>query len=133
MLIIRYFLQSWKKKFDFYGVTTGLEYFSFILMTAINLFIDHKISCLLNWHIHFLFFDWSFSLGIFETIYFIYSLLPLFSVSGRRLHDLGYSDKWCIPIIFIFSINLIANLFLLFKPSKLINNPYRHLAYQGNL
>ncbi|OOF48235.1 DUF805 domain-containing protein [Rodentibacter trehalosifermentans] len=116
--IISYFLICWQKKFNYQGRARRLELGSFLLVTFIIAAGLQTIEMLIKEYIYpypnFISIDFTsirqeqsysikeniFSFHAFTTVYFIISLVPLFSVIGRRFQDLNKSKYWIFYLLF---------------------------------
>jgi len=96
---MEYFLLAFKKAFDFQGRARRKEYWMFILFIVIS-------SLSLSFLVNLLAEDFFRILIVF---YIVVILIPLLSVTIRRLHDTGRSGGY----IFIRFIPLIGNIWLL--------------------
>lgn len=132
--IISYFLICWQKKFNYQGRARRLELGSFLLVTFIIVAGLQIIESLIQeyiypysdfWHISFrsthggngfLTIEPLLSLHTLATAYLLVSLIPLFSVTARRLQDLNKSKYWLfyllLPIFIVLSIFLRLMIFL---------------------
>lgn len=96
---MEYFLLAFKRTFDFKGRARRKEYWMFILLIVIFLFIIGFISDIIG--------DEAF--GYLLGTYIIIIIIPVISVTVRRLHDTNRSGSY----IFIRFIPFIGNLWLL--------------------
>ena len=119
------FFSTWKKSFDYSGISTRKEFWVFVVTTTIIIFPlalafelmsilliilgDENSMPLLNLSAGFIDF-----LGYF---YFWGSYVVFWSLSVRRLRDLGKSWKWVFVLI-IPIVNLIP-MFLWFTKTSL--------------
>lgn len=128
--IISYFLICWQKKFNYQGRARRLEFGSFLLITVIIATGLQTIEMLIKEYIYaypdFLHINFNsireekgyfiketfFSLHTFTVAYLIISLIPLFSVTGRRLQDLNKSKYWIFYLLFSLFLILIGFIFL---------------------
>ena len=109
---MNYFIDVFRRAFDFEGRSRRSEYWYFVLFYYI-------IS------IGLLFFETSFlgrnelyfSLGWLTTPFALLSLIPSVSVSIRRLHDTGRSGWW-ILINLIFFVGTLFFIFWTFQDSQ---------------
>ncbi|OOF61860.1 DUF805 domain-containing protein [Rodentibacter sp. Ppn85] len=124
--IISYFLSCWQKKFNYQGRARRLEFGSFLLITLIITAGLQTIEMLTKEYIysysdflHIDFFSMSkekhyiikellFSLHTLAIVYLLISLIPLFSVIGRRLQDLNKSKYWILYLLFPVFLILIG-------------------------
>ncbi|MCX2960500.1 DUF805 domain-containing protein [Rodentibacter caecimuris] len=131
--IISYFLICWQKKFNYQGRARRLELGSFLLVTFITAAGLQSIEMLIKefvysysdlLHINFnstriekgYFIQESiFSLHTLATAYLIISLIPLFSVTGRRLQDLNKSKYWIFYLLFPVFLILISFILLVIQ------------------
>lgn len=125
-----------KSYFNFSGVATRAEYFACFLYTysrvhfyvyafffirfALYFFIERQYEFLKPYVV-------VMSLTILAII-LVYVFLAAFTVSVRRLHDIGYSGWWLVVIIFLIAtvpFTVTIFIFLGCIKSKYENNKYR--------
>ena len=68
--------------------------------------------------------------GLLFAIPWIYMLIPILSVTVRRLHELRYSGWWAFPCVVLFALP-VANLF--FMVLLMFVLPGRHSENSGQL
>lgn len=83
--MIRYYISVWKNAFNFNGRARRSEYWYFVLMHFIILFVLGFIDISQGYE----------NFGI-SSIYRIAALVPYFSVAVRRMHDTGKSGWYII-------------------------------------
>ncbi|MFA8450361.1 MAG: DUF805 domain-containing protein [Bacteroidales bacterium] len=91
------FYRVWKRTFDFQGYSNRREFWWFVLYQAFII----TVLKLLDGYSFFMYF---------QVFYLFFSILPMISVSIRRLRDAGRSP---VNIFYIF-VPVIGWLFLLF-------------------
>lgn len=109
-----YYIDFWKRAFDFKGVASRKEYWMAFLFNIIIVFVVALILAFVS----------DEALNIFEGIYSILILVPSISISVRRLHDSNRSG-WLYLISLIPLIGgLIVFIFMLMGTVRL-NNRWR--------
>ncbi len=122
---------STKKYFRFQSRASRKEYICFTFFCwCIGVFVAIIKSITYN--------NWGFLIDIFDYIFFIYTLVPLITVTTRRLHDFNVSGIFGILVtiayiallffmgygyIFII-IGLLITLFTMFKKGTPTTNKY---------
>ena len=123
--MLKSYITAWKKPFDFQGKSTRKEYWYFVILNSIVLFISYLLflSAIAFTQIG----DSVFSVAISIPLYLIASIgLLLFfgsiwialPLTVRRIRDVGMSWKW----IFLVSLPYLGSLFVLIfltRPSML--------------
>ena len=94
------FLEPYKKYADVSGRTARLEFFSFSIFLIVVTLILVGLDILLGT------FDEANSTGLLSGLFSLFSLIPSFTVTARRLHDIDRSAWWML-ILFIPLIGLI--------------------------
>lgn len=99
-----YFIEAYKRAFDFSGRSRRKEYWMFVLFYAIALIILTILD-------RVLFGD--SEIAVLSLIFTLVSAIPSISITVRRLHDIGKSGWWIllslIPfvggiILFVFTV-----------------------------
>ena len=115
---MKYYIEFWKRAFDFKGVASRKQYWMAVLFNAIVLFIISFIMLL--------FTDGGEggSVDIISGLYSLAMLIPSISISVRRLHDHNMSG-WFYLISLIPAVgSIIVFIFMLLGTVRL-NNRWR--------
>ncbi len=97
-----WWLAAMKKYVDFSGRARRKEYWMFVLFNLIFMILALILDAILGSA------NENLGYGLFYTLFSLGILLPTWSVTVRRLHDVGKSGWW----IFISIIPLIGGLWL---------------------
>ena len=116
---MNWYLKVLKQYFDFSGRARRKEFWMFVLFnfifTMVAAFIDVALSTEIN------------ELGLFYCIYLLFTFIPGFALSVRRMHDLGKSGAMIlvnlIPIIGPFWFLILTCMEGQAKPNKWGENP----------
>ena len=93
-----------QKFYDFSGRASRSEFWYFTVFVFITGLIAINIDAAL---IGETFWTYEGTFGPAESMYLILTLLPSFSVSVRRLHDIGRSGWWVLIFLTIIGIFLL--------------------------
>ncbi|MBZ5200582.1 DUF805 domain-containing protein [Planomicrobium chinense] len=100
------FIDVFKKTFDFSGRSRRKEYWLFVLFTTVISIVLSIIDVIAGLQL-------TEDIGVLGGLFSLLIIIPTFSVTVRRLHDIGRSGWWVlltfIPLIgwmtlFIFSL-----------------------------
>lgn len=100
------FIDVFKKTFDFSGRSRRKEYWMFVLFTTVISIVLSIIDVIAGLQL-------TEDIGVLGGLFSLLIIIPTFSVTVRRLHDIGRSGWWVlltfIPLIgwitlFIFSL-----------------------------
>lgn len=152
--IISYFLICWQKKLNYQGRARRLEFWSFLLVNLIIFTGLQTTEMLIKGYIYsypdLIYFTLNLNrqendyliqepFFIFHTlavVYFIISLIPLLSVTARRLQDLNKSKYWIfylsLPVILILISFILIMLVVYFdmpKPPSLNLEGYENYIF----
>jgi len=101
-LIMNWYIEALKKSVVFYGRATRSEFWYFMLFYVLALFVAGYMDTLIVDNTY----------GVITIIVWLSHLLPVISVSVRRLHDTGRSGWWYlvtfIPVVGIFIFLILA-------------------------
>ena len=115
---MKYYIEFWKRAFDFKGVANRKQYWFAVLFNAIVLFIISFIMLI------FTDGDEGGAVDIISGLYTLAMLIPSISISVRRLHDHNMSG-WFYLISLIPAVgSIIAFIFMLLGTVRL-NNRWR--------
>ncbi|AOO65599.1 DUF805 domain-containing protein [Sulfurospirillum halorespirans] len=109
MNFLSYYTAAFKKVFDFDGIASRREYWSFALVNFIVIIILSLVS------------------KILILIYALIVIVPSISLATRRLHDAGMSGWWQL-ITFIPYLGALILCVLLVYSSKKIDNKYLRMS-----
>ena len=110
------YLAGWKNIFNYNGVATRFEFWSFIIGSAIICLLP-----LLSW-LFAITIDDDYGAFIFFALptSFILTLIfaiPAIALAVRRMHDIGYSGWW-VTIVVLIPVTGVILLILCCLPSK---------------
>jgi len=105
-----YYIDAFRKYSDFEGRTTRKEFWMFVLINILIMILLSSISDLIGLE------------RIIMWLYFLLTIIPIFAITVRRLHDIGKSWWW----IFIQYVPIIwwIWLFILLILDSVGNNKY---------
>jgi len=90
---VNFFIDGIRNYFNFSGRVCRLEYWMFILFVAIFLFITIFLDNILG-------INKNGKGGVFELLYSIFIIIPIISISFRRINDVGKSPLWLCVFFF---------------------------------
>ncbi len=93
------YIESWKRSFDFKGITKRIDYWHYFAVDSLVLFL---LICLV------------------ENVvlpFALISMIPRYAMANRRLRDAGYSGFW-IFIILLPALGPIILISRLIQPTK---------------
>ncbi|HDZ5085295.1 TPA: DUF805 domain-containing protein [Campylobacter jejuni] len=97
--MFKLYLNFWKQATDFKTRTNRGDYWAIVLMQT-----------LVGFCMNLAFFWW---LPIVDNIFLLVSLLPIFAINARRLHDIGFSGWWQLLYLLILPIFVLIILYCL--------------------
>ncbi|HDZ5065463.1 TPA: DUF805 domain-containing protein [Campylobacter jejuni] len=97
--MFKLYLNFWKQATDFKTRTNRGDYWAIVLMQT-----------LVGFCMNLAFFWW---LPIVDNIFLLASLLPIFAINARRLHDIGFSGWWQLLYLLILPIFVLIILYCL--------------------
>lgn len=118
-MIINYWLDGFKRYFDFQGRATRAQFWSWFLVNfviVISFFIFRLTK-------HSILTTHSSALSLLDFLYILAILIPLIAYIVRRLHDANLSGAYFL-LAFIFPIGDLILIVLLLLPSKNIGNRF---------
>lgn len=108
---MNWYLQGFKRSFDFGGRSRRKEYWYFTLFSVIVTLILAVSDSLLNTY------NADLGMGLLGGIYAMITIIPNFSLTFRRLHDVNKSAWWLL-ILLIPLIGIIVLLVFCCQDSK---------------
>lgn len=108
---MNWYIQGFKRYFDFGGRSRRKEYWYFALFNLIAVILLAVIDSLTGT------FNIELGMGLLGAIYSIATIIPNLSITFRRLHDIDKS-AWWILILLIPLIGFIVLLVFLCQDSK---------------
>ena len=115
---MKYYIEFWKRAFDFKGVASRKQYWMAVLFNAIVLFIISFIMLI------FTDGDEGGAVDIISGIYSLAMLIPSISISVRRLHDHNMSGLLYLISLIPAVGSIIIFIFMLLGTVK-VNNRWR--------
>lgn len=112
---MKYYIEFWKRMFDFRGVASRPQYWYAVLINAVILFILG---------LFFQLFSGKDGADLITGLYSVIILLPSIAISVRRLHDQNRSG-WFYLINLIPAIGSIIIFVLMLFGTVRINNRWR--------
>lgn len=108
---MNWYIEGFKRYFDFVGRSRRKEYWYFSLISLL-------VSLILGFSDIFVgIYNEEYGVGLLGSIYGLAALIPSFSVTFRRLHDIGRS-AWWILILLIPLIGWIIFIIFMAQDSK---------------
>lgn len=118
---MKYYIEFWKRAFDFKGVASRPQYWFAVLFNFIALFVLNIIT---------MFIDSSGEVGsIVAGIYSLAMLIPSIAISVRRLHDQN-KVGWFYLLGLIPAVGSIIIFIFMLLPTKKENNRWRMFDMQ---
>lgn len=99
------YLFAWQYATDFNGRTVRSVFWSFMLIHLLISIFLLSVELTLN------------STTLLDDVYSLVSLLPVISMTVRRLHDVGKSGVWGL-IILVPIVGVFGYLYLMLQPSQ---------------
>jgi uncharacterized membrane protein YhaH (DUF805 family) len=87
---MNWYLNAWRNTFNFSGRARRKEFWYFILVLAVLLIAPYCVEGYFQKPT-----DYDLANGIFFILYILH-IVPLLSVTVRRLHDTNQSGWWCL-------------------------------------
>ena len=115
---MKYYIEFWKRAFDFKGVANRKQYWLAVLFNAIVLFIISFIMLI------FTDGDEGGAVNIISGLYSLAMLIPSISISVRRLHDHNMSG-WFYLISLIPAVGSIIIFIFMLLGTVRLNNRWR--------
>jgi uncharacterized membrane protein YhaH (DUF805 family) len=113
---MKYYIEFWKRAFDFKGVASRPQYWYAVLINFVVLFVLSLIFAGTT--------DEGFGNDWVSSIYSVLILIPNISITVRRLHDINKSGWFCLLELIPLVGSLIVLIFTCLKTVK-VNNRWR--------
>lgn len=124
-----YYIEFWKRCFDYKGVTSRKQYWLTLLMNCVIILVLFLAAAALETEVDFSFSESSFFiyltliLDLAAMLYLFASMLCSIALSVRRLHDTNKSGL--VLLLSLIPPGSIVVLILLLMGSAYEDNPYR--------
>lgn len=118
-----YYIDFWKRAFDFRGVASRKEYWIAFLFNIIVVFVIGLVLAFVS----------DEALNVFQGIYSLLIIIPSISISVRRLHDSNKSGLWYLLSLIPVIGGLIVFIFMLMGTVRLNNRWRMYDIHRGKI